>query len=153
MRLLAVGLLSAVAIAWAASWSLTPYKVPPPQLAEFSAPTEESRASDATALAALDAEVFQAQIWTPPPPPPPPPAEPAPQLVKEAPPPELLLLAITHDGERRVAALYDKRRNQVVLAEVGDALTDVTVTDITESAVELAWSGRTSRLLLRKDES
>jgi len=142
--------LAALTITLTAIWSLAPVDVPLPQLTALSESEVTHDSADDQQLASLDPAAFVAQLWTPPPPPVTMHVEAA---VKQAPPPDLILLAISHEGNRRVAALYDKRLNRVFLAEVGDALSAVTVTDITESAVELAWSGRTSTLRLRKDES
>jgi len=133
-----------------AIWALAPIIVPHPQLSELSAPTDSDSRENEQQLAELDPAAFQARLWTLAPPPVTTHTE---EAVKESPPPDLLLLAISHEGNRRVAALYDKRLNRVFLAEVGDALSAATVTNITDSAVELAWSGRTSKLRLRKDES
>jgi len=101
-------------------------------------------------LASLEITAFEAQLWIPPP-----------KVVTEekqeapppTPPPELVLLAITQEGNQRVAALYDKRQNRVFLAQVGDTVASALVAEITDAAVELQHGEQRSHLVLRKDNS
>lgn len=117
------------------------------------APLEPEHVPGDRVLATLDASAFTAPLWTPTPSPP---AEAVTKAERQEPPLELVLLAITNDGDQRLAALYDKRLNRVFLAQVGDTLATpeaVVVSAITDSAVELKYGERRSRLALRKDES
>jgi hypothetical protein len=144
----ALGITALVLTAW---WALTPPHVPSPVIGEHRVIAEQPGDTRVRTLAALDRAAFDAVLWSRPPEPSKP--EPTEQAERAAPPPELLLLAITREGDQRVAALYDKRLNRVVLAQSGDAFADVTITAITDSTVEFAWGERRSQLVLRKDES
>lgn len=86
--------------------------------------------------APLDLSAFQVTLWNAPPPPQS--EEPQSPPVRTARQPlTMQLIAITTDGDQRIAALFDPATDQLHLVTVGDSIDQLSITVISEIHVEL----------------
>lgn len=122
----------AACAAWAL-WPLSSAPIEPPAL--YAAP----RPLPSDVRLALDLDAFRVPIWVAEPPPPPPsvaPARPPP-----AAPLRLQLLAITREGDRLCAVLYDPDSDRLHVVGDGEVVTGRTVEHVLADAVSFRDSG------------